>query len=72
MAETPARQKANAEVRKGTKRPEHGAWPVASQKHTEKVAKKMHSMAKKSRKTYPWQGDTDKPSKPYTFKPKNS
>ncbi len=30
--ESAAQQKANAKLRKGTKRPEHGEWPVAGKK----------------------------------------
>ena len=43
--ETPEGQRANAELRKGMKRPEHGEWPVAKsgKSHAKKkeLAKKI-------------------------------
>ncbi len=39
--ETPGQQAANARVRKGTKRPEHGPWPTGKMNSAEKALNKM-------------------------------
>lgn len=53
---------------------------ISQTKHGKKVygdavakakSKAIHAKIGK-KKSYPWQGDTDKSSKPYTFRPKNS
>lgn len=41
MEETPGQQAANRRVRKGTKRPEYGAWPMGKMTSQEKALNGM-------------------------------
>ncbi len=53
MKETPEGQAANRDLRKGTKRPESGSWPVAGK---EAISAKKKEMAKKMRGPFSQEG----------------